>query len=39
VSRGAIETISVVLLAEGIAQPAVPAELQQARAASRTTPA
>jgi hypothetical protein len=35
VSAGSVETVSVVLLAEGIAKPAVPAELQQRGAQAR----
>lgn len=38
VSRGSVETVSVVLLADGIAKPAVPAELQQRGAQARNDP-
>jgi hypothetical protein len=38
VSANAVETVSVVLLAEGITPPAVPAELQQRGAAARNDP-
>jgi hypothetical protein len=38
VSNGSVETVSVVLLAEGIAKPAVPADLQQRGAQARNDP-